>query len=297
VSSQGYNIEDRDTCGLTGPGDKVSTDPLLAALPSAPDGASAPPLQPGSPAINGGSPAGCSDAAGAPLTRDERGVARPQGARCDIGPFEFRTPTLGAGATVSGAARTDQTLTCNLPAVASPDGPVATTVQWLRDGTPVAGATAAAYPVASADAGHAIACRFTASNAAGSVDTTSPPVAVPGSSAAARAPRITLLSRTARVSLRTGRGTLRASCSAPAGQRCSFTGSLRTRTKPGRSIGRATGSIAVAAVGKLSLRLTSRGRSLLRRERSVRVRLTGTTTDRAGKRSTISTTITLRARR
>ena len=41
----------------------------------------------GSPAIDGGNPAGCTDLAGNLLTTDERGVSRPQpsGGRCDIG--------------------------------------------------------------------------------------------------------------------------------------------------------------------------------------------------------------------
>jgi hypothetical protein len=39
-------------------------------------------------AINAGDPASCTDAQGQLLTADQRGVARPQGLRCDIGAFE-----------------------------------------------------------------------------------------------------------------------------------------------------------------------------------------------------------------
>ena len=44
---------------------------------------------PGSPAIDAGNPSGCRDFAGELITTDQRGVARPQGAACDIGAYEF----------------------------------------------------------------------------------------------------------------------------------------------------------------------------------------------------------------
>ena len=56
---------------------------------------------------------------------------------------------------------------------------------WLRDGTPVAGATGATYVASDADIGHAVACVVTARNAAGVADSTSAPVTV---SAAAAGP-------------------------------------------------------------------------------------------------------------
>lgn len=43
----------------------------------------------GSPAIDLGDPAGCTDAGGSPLTTDQRGYPRPVGARCDIGAYEY----------------------------------------------------------------------------------------------------------------------------------------------------------------------------------------------------------------
>jgi len=45
-------------------------------------------LLPGSPAIDGGNLGGCADDLGTVLGTDQRGVARPQGAACDIGAFE-----------------------------------------------------------------------------------------------------------------------------------------------------------------------------------------------------------------
>jgi hypothetical protein len=58
-----------------------------------------------------------------------------------------------------------RTVTCD-PGVWT--GAPSFTFQWLRDGVPVAGATAQSYQLAPADAGTAIVCRVTATNAAGS---------------------------------------------------------------------------------------------------------------------------------
>ena len=44
----------------------------------------------GSVAIDWIQEAACLDAAGDPLTTDPRGVARPQGAMCDVGAFEVQ---------------------------------------------------------------------------------------------------------------------------------------------------------------------------------------------------------------
>ena len=87
--SLGHNLDSGKTCALNGPGDLSNTDPRLeplrakAALPN--HGGFTPTLAllPGSPAIDAGDDAVC------PAT-DQRGVARPQGAACDIGAYEFQ---------------------------------------------------------------------------------------------------------------------------------------------------------------------------------------------------------------
>jgi CSLREA domain-containing protein len=296
LGSSGYNIEDRDQCGLTGLGDKVNTDPMLAPLPANPSAASTLALLPNSPAINAGNPLGCTGPGGAPITRDQRGASRPQGARCDIGAFEFLVPGFAGAVSVSGSARVGQTLSCATPAVISPDGPATSALAWLLDGAPIPGASAATYKVASADAGHTLSCRFTAADAAGSANSTSAGLAVPGP-APGSAPTIKLLARTAKISLRTGKGTIRAACTAPSGQRCALAGTLRTRSKRSTRIGRASGSIAAGRTGRLSLRLTGRGRGLLKHKHRLRVRLAGTVSDPAGKHSTLNATIVLVAKR
>ncbi len=94
VTSLGHNVIDDASCGLAGAGDRQSIDPRLgpvagnggptfSALPSA-----------DSPLLDAGDPSAC------PPT-DQRGVARPQGAGCDIGAVE-RTP--GAPGAVTGGA-------------------------------------------------------------------------------------------------------------------------------------------------------------------------------------------------
>jgi hypothetical protein len=51
-------------------------------------------LLPGSPAIDAGNPAGCTDNVGATLIVDQRGYLRPVGLRCDIGAFEYQFRTM-----------------------------------------------------------------------------------------------------------------------------------------------------------------------------------------------------------
>lgn len=111
VNSQGYNLSLDDTCDLNATGDRENVDPLL--LPLANNGGVTQTflLGAGSQAINGGSPA-CP-----PPSTDQRGVSRPQGARCDIGAVEMS----GAAPTVSPTA----TVT-NTPAPTNTPGPTNT---------------------------------------------------------------------------------------------------------------------------------------------------------------------------
>ena len=79
VSSFGGNVEDGASCAV-GPADRPNVAPLLGPLGL--HGGTTPvyELLPGSPAI---------DFAGACPPFDQRGVARPQGAGCDSGSYEF----------------------------------------------------------------------------------------------------------------------------------------------------------------------------------------------------------------
>jgi len=95
VTDQGYNFEDRNQCGFSGTGDLVSqSDSGLGSLASNGGSTKTVALLAGSSAINAGDPAGCTDANGNVLSTDQRGTARPQGGRCDIGAYEFVPPTV-----------------------------------------------------------------------------------------------------------------------------------------------------------------------------------------------------------
>lgn len=90
--SQGYNAEDSNQCALGGTGDKVDASLALGALQSNGGPTQTVALNAGSAAIDAGNPGGCTNVEGEPLTVDQRGVARPQGAHCDIGAFEYVPP-------------------------------------------------------------------------------------------------------------------------------------------------------------------------------------------------------------
>jgi CSLREA domain-containing protein len=92
VTSAGYNLDSGDTCAFNATGDRRNANPMLDALGLNSATIQTHALLPGSPAIDSGALSGC------PST-DERGVARPQGPRCDMGAFEFvpattATPTI-----------------------------------------------------------------------------------------------------------------------------------------------------------------------------------------------------------
>jgi beta-glucanase (GH16 family) len=82
LTSAGYNIDSDGSCNLIGTGDQPNTDPLLGPLADNGGPTSTHALAAGSPAIDS------ADAASCPAT-DQRGVARPQGAGCDVGAFEL----------------------------------------------------------------------------------------------------------------------------------------------------------------------------------------------------------------
>jgi hypothetical protein len=81
IESTGHNLDSDSSCFLTAPGDLPARDPLLAPLGDNGGPTETQALLPGSPAIDAGAADGCPQ-------HDQRGVARPQGAACDIGASE-----------------------------------------------------------------------------------------------------------------------------------------------------------------------------------------------------------------
>jgi CSLREA domain-containing protein len=85
VISLGHNLDEGTDCNFTAATDLRNTDPLLGPLQDNGGQLDTRALLLGSPAIDTGDPAACS-------ATDARGIARPSGAGCDIGAFEFFVP-------------------------------------------------------------------------------------------------------------------------------------------------------------------------------------------------------------
>jgi len=85
MTSLGHNIDSGNTCGFTATGDLTNTNPLLGPLQD--NGGPTPTyaIPADSLAVNAGDNAVC------PPT-DQRGIARPQAGRCDIGAYEYVFP-------------------------------------------------------------------------------------------------------------------------------------------------------------------------------------------------------------
>src|SRR5581483_117721 len=94
--SGGHNVEDADTCGLRGSGDRVNAAAQLGPLAFNGGPTQTHALIFGSGAIDAGDPSGCTDATGAILTSDQRGLTRTVNAACDAGAYEVQQQ-LGSG--------------------------------------------------------------------------------------------------------------------------------------------------------------------------------------------------------
>lgn len=99
LSATNYNLISDDSCGV------AATDPLIGPLNDNGGTSSTYALLPGSPALNGGDPAGCTDFSNNLLTTDQRGFVRPSGGRCDIGAYEASLITVNSGGDEPDAAQ------------------------------------------------------------------------------------------------------------------------------------------------------------------------------------------------
>lgn len=75
------------------------------------------------------------------------------------------TPVNTSAPALTGTPTPGQTLTCSTGTWTN--NPNGYTYAWLRDGSPIAGQASSTYVVQSADQGHSISCRVTASNSGG----------------------------------------------------------------------------------------------------------------------------------
>jgi hypothetical protein len=190
-TSLGHNLEDTtpSQCGLRGSlGDQFGTNPLLGPL--AANGGLTQTIAPLaiSPAIDALQGNGC------PAT-DQRGVARPQGAACDVGAYE-----TAPGAAVTGQASAVSATSATLDGSATNPDAAAGTASFEYGLTTAYGLSSAAQPVAAGTSAGPFAAsigglvpattyhfRAVASNGAGAafgadqtfVTTTAPPVTTP----------------------------------------------------------------------------------------------------------------------
>ena len=94
MSSNGYNLSSDGTCNFSHSGDLNNTNPKLGALKNNGGPTDTMALPSGSPAIDAGNPAGCTDSHAHLLTTDQRGQPRPDKedtGGCDIGAYESQT--------------------------------------------------------------------------------------------------------------------------------------------------------------------------------------------------------------
>jgi hypothetical protein len=93
MTSNGYNLSSDNTCNFNGLGDLNNTDPKLGQLGNHGGPTQTIPLLSGSPAIDAGNPAGCTDGHGRLLKTDQRGRPRPDKedtGGCDMGAYEYQ---------------------------------------------------------------------------------------------------------------------------------------------------------------------------------------------------------------
>ena len=96
------------------------------------------------------------------------------GIRLKVG---ITAPTNNTKPSIGGTLQSGQTLTCN---PGGWTGSPTFAYEWLREGTPIGGATAQQYTLTDNDAGHSITCRVTATNGGGSsAPVSSDPVSIP----------------------------------------------------------------------------------------------------------------------
>jgi hypothetical protein len=94
IISIGYNLSSDSTCNFSSAGDLNNDDPLLGPLQNNGGPTETMALLPGSPAIDAGNPAGCTDGLGHLLTTDQRGAPRPDkedAIGCDRGAYESQS--------------------------------------------------------------------------------------------------------------------------------------------------------------------------------------------------------------
>jgi hypothetical protein len=149
ITSTGPNLENGSECDFAAHGGLSSTNPMLGPLAN--NGGETETEAPlaGSPAIDAGTNTGCP-------TTDQRGVARPQGATCDIGAYELAPPS----ALTSSASAVGPT-TATLAGTASNPDVLAGTVHFQWGTTTAYGSETVGQSLAETTSAQAIAAAVT----------------------------------------------------------------------------------------------------------------------------------------
>jgi Fibronectin type III domain len=176
ITDGGYNLDTGSSCGFS----NVSlnnTDPQLQSLASNGGSTQTMALPSDSPAVD----AIPATFAGCPGSTDQRGIARPQGAGCDIGAFEFTTadilpPSTPGGLTAQSVSSKSVTLNWN----PSTDNVAVTGYTVYRNGTArtTTGASATTYTDQSVAPSTTYSYTVDAFDAAGNHSAQSSPLAV-----------------------------------------------------------------------------------------------------------------------
>lgn len=163
LDSLGYNLDGApDSCSFTAAGDQAVPAASVGLAPLANNGGPTMTraLLPGSAAIDGGNPAGCTDPSGLPLDVDQRGLPRPAGPFCDIGAYEFSPPFLTSPPVILGIAQVGQALFCS-PGLFGGTPARSVGFKWNRRGASISGANGERYVPVAADAGQPLTCTET----------------------------------------------------------------------------------------------------------------------------------------
>jgi probable HAF family extracellular repeat protein len=166
ITSDGYNLcADGGGGFLTATGDQINKDPVLGPLADNGGPTWTCALLPGSPAIDA---AASTDSAGNPVTTDQRGVTRPQGAANDIGAFELEEKTqttivankasarygdASAPLTATVTAQSPSTAIVNEGTVTFTVTQGGTVIGTVTSGTVANGSASASLPLAGVNAG------------------------------------------------------------------------------------------------------------------------------------------------
>jgi CSLREA domain-containing protein len=133
----------------------------------------------GSPAIDAGNPSGCKDNNNANLTTDQRGYARPAGAACDIGAYEYGSAPAKQNQTISFAPLPNKTVS-DSPFPVSATASSGLKVTFTASGQCIVGSSSLNQGVSSATvtlSGQAGNCTITAHQAGNGTYNAAPDVA------------------------------------------------------------------------------------------------------------------------